>query len=51
MRTLKDLAIAQGYKEKEQEFIARGLATQEEVDRWSKSRELQERFGIEITSN
>ena len=50
MRTLKDLAIAQGYKEKEQEFIARGLATPEEISRIRENRELSERYGIEITN-
>ena len=48
--TLKHLAINQKYEEVEQEFVDRGLATLEEVDRWQKNRELSNRFGIEISN-
>ena len=48
-KTLRELAIAVGYEEKEIEFVERGLATNEEVQRWRKNRELSERFGIEIS--
>ena len=48
MKTIKQLAIEQSYNKTEQDFIARGLATQEEIERWQNNRELSERFGIEI---
>ena len=50
MKTIKQLAIEQSYEKTEQDFIARGLATEEEVQRLRKNRELSERYGIEITN-
>ena len=48
MKTIKQLAIEQSYEKTEQDFLARGLATAEEIRRLQKNRELSERYGIEI---
>ena len=50
MNTLKEVAREMGYNELEDSFVARGIATLEEINRWQKNRELGERFGIEITN-
>ena len=50
MKTIKQLAIEQSYEKTEQDFLARGLATPEEIQRLQKNRELSERFGIEISN-
>ena len=50
MKTIKQLAIEQSYEKTEQDFLLRGLATPEEIERSKKNRELSERFGIEISN-
>ena len=45
---IKEIAKEIAYEKTEQDFLARGLATQEEIERWQKNRELSERFGIEL---
>jgi len=50
MNTLKEVAREKAYNDLERDFLKRGIATLEEINRWQKNRELGERFGIEITN-